>query len=34
MHDRARVERLRGIMEDFIGPVQGDNPTGIDRHWR
>jgi ABC-type Fe3+ transport system substrate-binding protein len=33
MLDRARVERLRGIMEDFIGPVQGDNPTGVARTW-
>ncbi|MER5770275.1 ABC transporter substrate-binding protein [Streptomyces sp. NPDC001985] len=33
MLDRARVERLRGIMEDFIGPVRGDNPTGVDRAW-
>jgi ABC-type Fe3+ transport system substrate-binding protein len=33
MLDRARVERLRGIMEDFIGPVEGPNPTGVDRGW-
>jgi ABC-type Fe3+ transport system substrate-binding protein len=34
MSDRARVERLRNIMEDIIGPVVGKNPTGIDRLWR
>lgn len=34
MADRARVERLRGVMEDIIGPVVGDNPTGVDRLWR
>ncbi|MGH8196285.1 MAG: ABC transporter substrate-binding protein [Woeseiaceae bacterium] len=34
MADRARVERLRGIMEDIIGPVRGENPTGVDRLWR
>ncbi|WP_049793268.1 hypothetical protein [Conexibacter woesei] len=33
MLDRARVERLRGIMEEFIGPVEGPNPTGVDRRW-
>ena len=34
MSDRARVERFRGIMEDIIGPVKGDNPTGVERLWR
>lgn len=34
MSDRARVERFRGIMEDIIGPVKGDNPTGVKRVWR
>ena len=34
MSDRARVERFRGIMEDIIGPVKGDNPTGVKRLWR
>lgn len=34
MADRARVERLRGVMEDIIGPVVGENPTGVDRLWR
>ncbi|MGY3334112.1 ABC-type Fe3+ transport system substrate-binding protein [Streptomyces filamentosus] len=33
MADRARVERARGVMEDFIGPVTGANPTGVDRLW-
>ncbi|BAJ27683.1 MULTISPECIES: substrate-binding domain-containing protein [Kitasatospora] len=33
MADRARVERLRGLLEDFIGPVEGPNPTGVDRLW-
>lgn len=26
MHDRARVERLKGIMEQYIGPVEGPSP--------
>ena len=34
MADRGRVERFRGVMEDIIGPVVGDNPTGVDRLWR
>lgn len=34
MLDRGRVERFRGVMEDIIGPVTGDNPTGVARQWR
>lgn len=30
MRDRARVERLRGIYENFIGPVEGPNPNTLD----
>jgi ABC-type Fe3+ transport system substrate-binding protein len=30
MHDRDRVERLKGIFENFIGPVQGPNPNSLD----
>jgi ABC-type Fe3+ transport system substrate-binding protein len=29
MADRGRVERLKGIFEQWIGPVTGDNPTGV-----
>lgn len=29
MSDRGRVERLKGIFEQWIGPVVGDNPTGV-----
>ena len=29
MIDRGRVERLKGVLEQWIGPVVGDNPTGI-----
>jgi hypothetical protein len=32
MADRAaRVERLRGIFEQFIGPVEGVDPNTLDR---
>ncbi len=34
MSDRGHVERFRNIMEDIIGPVVGENPTGVDRLWR
>ncbi len=34
MSGRARVERFWGIMEDIIGPVVGENPTGVERLWR
>ncbi|MER5182526.1 ABC transporter substrate-binding protein [Streptomyces sp. NPDC002896] len=30
MHDRARVERLKGIFENYIGPVQGPDPNTLD----
>ncbi|MBS0468494.1 MAG: ABC transporter substrate-binding protein [Proteobacteria bacterium] len=30
MRDRARVERLRGIYENFIGPIEGPNPNTLD----
>lgn len=30
MRDRACVERLRGLYENFIGPVQGPNPNTLD----
>lgn len=30
MRDRARVERLKGIFENYIGPVQGVNPNTLD----
>ena len=26
MRDRAKVERFRGIVETFVGPVQGPSP--------
>jgi ABC-type Fe3+ transport system substrate-binding protein len=29
MTDRGRVERLKGIFEQWIGPVIGENPTGV-----
>lgn len=29
MGDRGRVERLKGIFEQWIGPVVGDTPTGV-----
>lgn len=29
MNDRNRVERLKAILEQWIGPVVGDNPTGV-----
>ena len=29
MTDRGRVERLKGIFEQWIGPVVGDYPTGV-----
>lgn len=29
MADRARVERLKGVFEQWIGPVVGANPTGV-----
>jgi len=29
MRDRGRGERLKGILEQWIGPVVGDNPTGV-----
>lgn len=30
MSDRAKVERLRGLFEQFIGPVEGVNPNTLD----
>lgn len=30
MRDRARVERLKGIFENYIGPVEGPNPNTLD----
>lgn len=30
MHDRARVERLKGLFENYIGPVEGPNPNTLD----
>lgn len=30
MRDRARVERLKGIFENYIGPVTGANPNTLD----
>lgn len=30
MRDRARVERLRGLYENFIGPVVGPNPNTLE----
>lgn len=29
MSDRGRVERLKGLFEQWIGPVVGGNPTGV-----
>jgi hypothetical protein len=30
MCDRARAERLKGIFENYIGPVLGENPNTLD----
>jgi len=30
MHDRGRVERLKGIFENYIGPVEGPNPNTLE----
>lgn len=30
MHDRGRVERLEGVFENYIGPVEGPNPNTLD----
>jgi hypothetical protein len=30
MRDRASIERLRGIYENLIGPIEGPNPNTLD----
>ena len=30
MQDRARLERVRDMLEQAIGPMQGPNPTGVE----
>ena len=30
LQDRVRLERLRDQLEQYIGPMQGPNPTGVE----